>query len=431
MMLCKKTLLGATTALLGAVLTVNGVHADTAAPAPAPAAELAHTDKSQEQVLIEAIGVDPAFLKKPSKKISITLTGLDPDPDAPLQALGLPGVPSDNPVSAEKVDLGRMLFFDGRLGGDGTTACATCHSPDVGWDVEDKVSFGYPGTVHWRNSQTIVNSAYYGKLFWAGSSKSLERQARSAASGAVAGNGESDMMEARLAFIPEYRARFKKIFGDEWPKISNAWAALAAFERTVVQLDTPFDRYMRGDENALSAKAKQGLELFTGKAACAECHNGALFTDEKFYNIGVPALDRWDDDGLAQVTFRYELYAKGSTEEMYRKTKDDPGYYFRTKQVADKGKFRTPSLRYTKYTEPYMHNGMLPTLRSVVEFYNQGGGTNAFSENKTSLIKPLGLSEDEIDALVAFLESLSGDEVTVEEPDLPDYAPLPDLAAAE
>lgn len=360
--------------------------------------------------------------------ITSAIEGGDPDVDAPLEALGPPPIPPDNPQTPEKIALGKKLFFDPRLGGNPSTPCSACHAPSVGWDVEDKVSFGYPGTTHWRNSQTIVNSAYYGKLFWAGSSKSLEAQAKSAASGAVAGNGEADMMEARLAFIPEYRDAFQKIFGDQWPRIGNAWRAIAAFERTIVQTDTPFDNYLRGDEAALTDSQKRGLELFRGKAGCMECHNGALLSDEKYYNTGVPPLDEWETDGLKQVTFRYELYAKGSTEEMYRHTKDDPGFYFRSKEKADKGKFRTPSLRYTLYTEPYMHNGMLATLEDVVEFYNQGGGTNEFSKNKTKLLKPLGLKAQEKTDLVNFLKSLSGPEILMEEPELPDYAPLPDVA---
>jgi cytochrome c peroxidase len=156
-----------------------------------------------------------------------------------------------------------------------------------------------------------------------------------------------------------------------------------------------------------------------------ECHNGPLLSDQKYYNTGVPPLDEWDDDALKQITFRFELYAKGSTEKMYRHTKDDPGFYFRAKNKKDKGKFRTPSLRYTLYSEPYMHNGMIATLEDVVEFYNQGGGTNEFAENKTKLIKPLGLSDKEKTDLVNFLKSLSGDEIIVEEPELQDYAPLP------
>lgn len=347
-----------------------------------------------------------------------------PRPDG-LAALGEPPIPASNPQSPEKVELGKMLFFDPILSGNYNMPCASCHLPEAGWAIQTPISFGYPGTTHWRNSQTVVNSAYYSKLFWAGSSGSLEHQARSAARGGVAGNGEDDMMESRLAFVPEYRERFKDVFGDDWPNIRHAYDAIAAFERTIVQTDTPFDTYMNGDDGALTEQQVRGLDLFTGKAGCSQCHSGALLTDEKYYNTGVPAYSGWEDDELAQITFRFELYAKGVTEEMYRSTKDDPGLYFRTKETADKGKFRTPSLRYTKYTYPYMHNGMLETLADVVEFYNQGGGENEFAANKSDLIQPLGLTDDEKADLVAFLESLSGDEILIEEPDLPAMEPLP------
>jgi cytochrome c peroxidase len=349
---------------------------------------------------------------------------------APLAPLGDPPIPLDNPQTDAKVELGKMLFWDPRLGGDASTACVTCHEPDQGWAFGDAISRGYPGTVHWRNSQTVINSAYLGKLFWAGSAASLEKQAPSAAKGAVAGNGENDVMETRLAFIPEYRQRFNEVFGTEWPLIGDAWRAIAAFERTLIVNDTPLDLYLAGDKDALSDEQVAGMELFNGKAGCIQCHNGAQATDEKYYNIGVPPAERWEDDGLAQVTFRYEIFAKGVTQEMYRKLKDDPGLYFRTKEKADMGKFRTPPLRYTAYTAPYMHNGAFWDLTEVVEFYNAGGGENdftdgTFAESKTPLLKPLGLSEEEVENLVAFLEAFSGDELEVEAPSLPPYAALP------
>ena len=136
------------------------------------------------------------------------------DTNPPLAALGPPPIPADNPQTPEKIELGKLLFFDTRLSGDASVGCATCHEPAQGWGFSNDISRGYPGTLHWRNSQTVINSAYYSKLFWVGAASSLEKQGPSAAKGAVAGNGESDMMEARLAFIPEYRKRFKEVFGD-------------------------------------------------------------------------------------------------------------------------------------------------------------------------------------------------------------------------
>ncbi|MEH6445860.1 MAG: cytochrome c peroxidase [Oceanospirillaceae bacterium] len=347
----------------------------------------------------------------------------------PLAPLGEVPIPADNPMSEAKTELGKILFFDGRLGGDGSTSCGSCHIPTLGWDWPDNVSLGYPGTIHWRNSQTIINSAYYGKLFWAGSAKSLEGQAKSAAKGGIAGNGEDDIMEARLALIPDYRKRFNDVFGDNWPKVSNAWKAIAAYERTLVQRDTPIDKYLAGDKSALTDSQVAGKELFEGKAGCVQCHNGALASDQKHYNIGVPPLKRWEEDAMAQITFRYELYAKGSTEEMYRNTKGDPGIYFRSKLPQQKGMFRTPSIRYTKHTAPYMHNGSIKTLADVVDFYNRGGiakdgRSSAFIKTKSDLIKPLNLSVTEKKHLLAFIESFSGDKITEEIPALPEYAPL-------
>ncbi len=347
----------------------------------------------------------------------------------PLAPLGDPPIPLDNPMSDAKVELGKILFWDPRVGGDASTACVTCHEPDQGWAFSDSLSRGYPGTVHWRNSQSVVNAAYLGQLFWAGAAASLEKQAPSAAKGAVAGNGENDVMETRLAFIPEYRERFNDVFGTEYPLIGDAWNAIAAFERTLIVNDTPVDRYLAGDESALTEEQIAGMELFNGKAGCIQCHNGAQATDENYYNLGVPPAERWEEDGLAQVTFRYEIFAKGVTQDMYRVLHDDPGLYFRTKEPMHMGLFRTPPLRYTLYTAPYMHNGAFWDLEEVVRFYNAGGGENDFTDGtmastKTPLLHPLGLTDDEVDQLVAFLEAFSGDELEVEAPELPPYAPL-------
>ncbi|MBU2911308.1 cytochrome-c peroxidase [Vibrio splendidus] len=346
-----------------------------------------------------------------------------------LEPLGEVPVPADNKQTPEKIELGKILFYDGRLSGDTTSPCAGCHIQSQGWGFPDDLSMGYPGTVHWRNSQTIINAAYYDKFFWAGSAMSLEAQAKDAAKGAVAGNGEDDIMEARLALVPEYVERFKRVFGDDTPKIHNAWRAIAAFERTMIQRDTPIDNYLLGDKTALSESQLKGKALFEGKANCIACHNGALASDQKFYNIGVPPSPWWNDDGLAQITFRFELYSKGVTEEMYRTTKADPGAYFRAKRKEMLGKFRTPSLRYTKYTAPYMHNGTIPTLEAVIDFYDRGGvaddgRTTGYPQTKSALIQPLGLTEQDKKNLLSFVEAFSGEQIFIEEPTIPEYQPL-------
>ncbi|MBI4639815.1 MAG: cytochrome-c peroxidase [Candidatus Tectomicrobia bacterium] len=359
----------------------------------------------------------------------------DPDFDPPLAPLGPVPVPLDNPITPEKVELGKLLFFDPKITGDASLSCGSCHNPQQGWGFADSISRGYPGTVHWRNSQTVVNTGYYGKLFWQGNVNSLEAQAQAANTGGVAGNGKDDVMEERLRQTPEYRQMFQKVFGGSAPQLDNAWKAIAAFERAMLsQTNTPLDLYLKGEKDALSSKAIKGLELFNGKANCIECHNGSLLSDEKYYNLGVPRAAEWLEVGLNQITFRFQQYSKGGVfEEMYRSFKDDAGLYYNTNLKEDMGKFRTPSLRYIKYTAPYMHNGTFFTLKEVIDFYDQGGGQNEFTDGthgastKTTILKPLNLTGEEKEALVAFLEELSGEEITIGGVAVPDYAPFPDV----
>jgi cytochrome c peroxidase len=329
-------------------------------------------------------------------------------------------------MTPEKVALGEKLYWDGRLSGNGAMPCSACHLPDLGWGTGGAISFGYPGTQHWRNSQTILNSAYYNKLFWEGSASSLEGQAPDAAEGGVAGNGDGSMMEMRLRFVPDYVRDFKQVFGTDWPNIAQAWMAIAAFERTIVTDATkvPFDRYLAGDATAMSDAAKRGMDLFNGKAGCISCHNGALVSDQKFYNTGVPTAPEFAEDPGYQITLRWELYQKGVSEDTYRQGDKDLGLYHRTKRPEDKYKFRTPSLRELRWTEPFMHNGVFDTLAEVVAFYNAGGG-----EGQTAGLKPLGLTPEEQADIVAFLEALSMDEpLLLDEPELPETATWAEFA---
>ncbi len=342
----------------------------------------------------------------------------------PLAPLPPVPIPKDNPMSPEKVELGKLLFWDHRLSGDALISCQTCHQPQFGWGDGGAISRGYPGTRHWRNSQTVLNSAYYGKLFWEGSVTSLEAQAAAAAEGNVAGNGDPATMEMRLRFMPEYVQRFKQVFGTEWPRLTHAYMAIAAFERTIVSdpKKVPFDRYRNGDKNALSPAALRGHDLFKGKAGCIQCHNGPLASDERFYALGVPEHDEFKSNPLTQITHRWQHYQKGVPEARYRDANLDMGLYYVTKNPKDIGKFRTPSLRELKYTGPYMHNGVFKTLEEVVDFYNRGGGE---AVNKTPLLKPLGLTDAEKKNLMVFLEALSMDEpLLMEAPKLPEYETL-------
>tara|TARA_B100000959_G_scaffold21478_1_gene20649 strand:+ start:57406 stop:58593 length:1188 start_codon:yes stop_codon:yes gene_type:complete len=359
----------------------------------------------------------------------------DPDFDPPLVPLPAhPPIPADNKSSTAiypakmgpKQELGYLLFFDPKLTGDASLSCGTCHHPDTGWGFNDPISRGYPGTVHWRNSQTIVNTGYFHKLFWAGSVTSLESQAPAANKGGVAGNGEDDMMESRLQMTPEYRQRWKEVFGYDRPLIKDAWRAIAAFERYMSQTDTPYDSFLKGDNKALTASQKRGLELFKGKANCVECHNGPMLTDEKYYNLDVPNPVEWTESGLAQISYRFEIYAKGVTEKLYRESKHDLGAYFRGKNPQDIGKFRTATLRYLSYSTPFMHNGAFFTLEEVVDFYNEGGGESDLLNTKTKILKPLNLTDDEKADLVEFLGSMSGEEIKLPFPKIPPIAAFDD-----
>lgn len=349
--------------------------------------------------------------------------GFDPTSEFPdLAALGPVPEPPDNPVTPEKVELGRHLYFDPRLSGDLAISCASCHHPEAGWGDGGELSTGYPGTQHWRNSQTLINAAYYAKLFWAGESLSLEKQAHSAISGNLAGNGDSIMIEERLAQIPEYVQMFRAAFGAEQPVYDFVLKAIASFERTLIDRDTPFDRFMRGDRKALSAGQVAGLRLFTGKANCVACHSGPLLSDENFHHLGVPDSPLFATSVMHQIALRYQHFSRGVSEEIYRAADGDLGLYYTTKRAKDKGAFRTPSLRYTAYSGPYMHSGVFKTLAEVVDFYDRGGGEDPL---KSPLIEPLGLTSQEKADLLDFLGSLSGEPITVEQPAVLHYAVMP------
>lgn len=347
----------------------------------------------------------------------------DPEPTAlPLAPLPPVPVPADNPQTPEKIELGRLLFFDPRLSGDGSTPCFSCHFPQRGWGEGGARSRGYPGTWHWRNASTVINAAYFAKLNWDGAANSLEHQAAGAAEGAVAGNGDPAMMEMRLRLVPDYVERFRRVFGLQWPRMTQAYQALAAFQRDIVSdaRRVPLDRFLGGDEQALSAEARRGRRLFAGKAGCQRCHHGALVSDQRFHATGVPEPRGEGMTPLLRITHRWQNYQRGVPESGFRQSDADLGLYYVTKRNEDIGKFRTPSLRELRYTAPYMHNGVFASLREVVDFYDRGGGVAA---NKPGWMRPLGLSEAEKRDLLAFLDAMSMDQpLLIAMPELPNYS---------
>ncbi len=328
-----------------------------------------------------------------------------------LEPTGAVPVPKNNPQTPEKIELGKKLFFDRRLSGDGTTSCATCHNPEQAFADGLDISLSYPTTKNWRNAPTLINAAFYQHLFHDGRAKTLEDQALFPIMSAFEMNKNLDYLEEQIRIVPEYVEAFNKVFGGEVTR-ERITMALAAFERTLVSLNSPLDRYLRGDVNALSPEAKKGLEVFQGKGKCADCHFGVNLSDDKFHALHVPENPTLLKDPRVTATMRF--VAKIYHYRDYKSLSEDPGRYLITKRKKDWKAFRTPTLREISRTAPYMHNGVFSTLDEVIEFYNEGGG-----KGNTEL-KPLGLSAEERESLKAFLtEALVGQEITIKYPEIP------------
>jgi len=320
--------------------------------------------------------------------------------------------PGYNPTSAGKVELGKKLFFDRRLSGDGTMSCSSCHMPEAGFSDNLPISLNYPTTRNWRNSPTLINVAYLTSLFHDGRASTLEEQALFPMMSAFEMNQNLDYLEEEIREVPEYVAAFEEVFGGGVTRQRIAMA-IAAFERTLVSRNSPLDLYLRGDRKALSSEARKGLKLFTGKAGCVRCHNGANLSDGEFYYTGAPENEHVRSDPRTLITVRF--VAKVSGYKDYESLNEDPGRFLVTGEARHWKAFRTPTLREVSRTAPYMHNGSLGTLEDVVEFFDRGGGSG-----NTAGLKPLGLSKSEKKALVTFLaEGLAGDEIVVKYPEIP------------
>ncbi|MGH8246476.1 MAG: cytochrome-c peroxidase [Gammaproteobacteria bacterium] len=284
--------------------------------------------------------------------------------DIPPPPLGLDSflpTPEDNPLSIEKIALGRKLFHDTRLSRDGTLSCASCHNPDHGFTDAKPLAVGVFGRKGGRRVPAIVNRGYGRSFFWDGRVPTLEQQVLEP----ITNPQEMDLT------LEEAAARV----GLEQAALSRA---LASYVRTIRAGDSPYDRYVAGDRAALGEKERDGLKVFRGKGNCVVCHVGANLTDEKFHNTGVA----WDGQGFP-----------------------DPGRHNVTGKESDRGAFKTPTLREVARRPPFMHNGSLATLEEVVDFYDKGGKQNPHLDPD---IRPLGLSAAEKAALIAFLRALSG-----------------------
>ena len=291
------------------------------------------------------------------------------------KVLGHLPVPTGNPQTPEKIELGKLLFFDKRLSADNTTACATCHAPTKGWSDGLAQCDGCGG----RNTISLFNIGYEDFPAWDGFAASLEEHNGAALTFPPFGAGAPKVpaLVEELSAVPEYRARFGRVFGGDVSYTTIA-RALAAFERSILSFNSPYDRFRAGDKAALTKEQQQGMALFDGKAGCSTCHVPPLFIDNRFHALGVPQT--------------------GTLAE-------DPGRFAVTGDDADRGAFRTPTLRNVTLTAPYMHDGALATLDDVIAFYDGGGGTGAGRSRPE--IGPLHLSPGERKALLAFLGSLT------------------------
>ena len=270
-------------------------------------------------------------------------------------------VPEDNPVTTERVERGRALFFDARLSRDRTIACASCHDPERAFTDGRPLAIGVFNRVGRRSAPALVNRGYGRSFFWDGRAATLEEQVLQP----IQDPNEMDMT------MPEVSARVGM-------PIEEVSRSLASFVRSLLSGDSPFDRFINGDRTALTAEQQAGLQLFRGKANCTACHVGPTFSDERFHNTGVAWRDgRLQDEGRSAVSGR----------------------------VEDRGAFKTPTLREIALTAPYMHDGSVLTLTDVVEFYDKGGTANPGRDPE---LRPLHLSVSEKDALVAFLHALNG-----------------------
>jgi cytochrome c peroxidase len=318
-----------------------------------------------------------------------------------------------NPLAARRVALGRSLFFDTRLSSDGTVSCATCHDPATAFTNRESRAIGVNGQIGTRNTPTVLNSAYWDSYFWDGRVRTLEDQAKQPLlSAAEMGTQTEAALIQRLSNISEYSRTFRELFPQRGITLDTIAQAIAAFERTLFSGNAPFDRFIQGDVNALTDNQKKGWELFRGKARCIECHRytaiSPFFTDSNFYNTGIVTRGQ-QFSVLERQAEEIRVNLSGVANELAHNPEfSELGRFLVSRQPKDIGAFKTPTLRDIELTWPYMHNGSLSTLLDVVRFYNRGGNTNP---NLDAKMRPLNLSDEEMNSLVEFMRALTSQDV--------------------
>ncbi len=292
--------------------------------------------------------------------------------------------PANNPYSAEKAQLGKMLFFDQRLSRNFNMNCATCHNPSLGWEDGVAGAFGGQGKNLERHSPTVLNLAWGDSFFWDGRAPSLEEQIRGPVESANEMNIPLTKVVDRLSQIPGYQRWFKKVFPEQGISAAAILKSIATYERTLVSGTAPFDRWVEGQESAISDSAKRGFKLFNGQAGCSGCHSGWNFTDNRFHDIGLAT----GDSGRMTIS----------------------------NQAQDQHAFKTPGLRNINQRAPYMHNGSLPSLAAVISHYISGGINR---DSRSSEMNAVQLSSSQQQDLNNFLLTLTGDDQPVSLPILP------------
>lgn len=317
---------------------------------------------------------------------TVTIDGITVPDIGPLPT-SVP-TPSTNLNYKAKLELGKQLYFDGRLSKNGAISCAFCHNPGTGWADPRQTSIGIGGGVGGRQAPTVLNTAFNHLQFWDGRARSLEEQAIGPIQNPIEMGETHENVVSKLGKIKGYQQQFHAVFGTD-VNLQGIAEAIASYERTVISTNSAFDKYVAGNAKAMDDAAVRGMALFKGKARCILCHNGPNFTDNQFHNLGVPQVGPM---------------------------KEDLGRYYVTKSEKDKEAFKTPTLRSIMETAPYMHDGAFKTLEEVVDFLNNGGGANP---NLSPLVKPLNLTPEEKADLVAFLKTLTGQPIKVDLPKFP------------
>jgi len=310
-------------------------------------------------------------------------------PDVPLGLPPLP-VPAENRMTPEKVELGKLLYFDTRLSKDKSVSCATCHDPKLAWAEREPVSKGIHEQTGDRNANSVINTAYLSSMFWDGRAKDLEEQALGPIENPIEMGHTMELLLEDLAKIPEYQKRFKQVFDTGVTKEGIA-KAIAAFERTILSGNSPYDRYVAGDKKAMTEEQIRGMSVFMDKGMCATCHTEPIFSNGKFYNVGVGA----------------------------KKEKPDPGRKKVTAKDSDMGKFRVPPLREVAGTLPYFHDGSAATLADAVNVMAGGGIDNPHLSPMVKGVRAAKLTDRDKKDLLAFLKALSGTFPIIEPPKLP------------